>query len=227
VPKTRIIVAGAAGFLGNYIFEHLISKGYDVLGLDLEYGHDLTDEVFVRSWFSKNSAEVLINCFAINDHVVHGNQKESFLDISLESFNEVMKINTVSLFSVSREFIRNNDHGKIINFSSIYSVVSPRLDVYGGGEKNIAYGVSKAAVNQITRHLAVHAAPNFSVNSIVLGGVSNNQNFEFTNAYIQNVPMGRMAEPADLYSALEMLISPGSKYMTGSELRIDGGWTAV
>ena len=223
----RIVLAGCDGFLGKNILEYLKGAGHEVLGLDLNLGHDLSDETFVRSWFSKNSADVLVNCFAINDHVNPQNQRKSFLDISLSNFEEILSINVTALFSVSREFIRNNRTGKIINFSSIYSIVSPRPDIYAGGEKHIGYGVSKAAVNQVTRHLAVQAAPNFSVNTIILGGVLNGQHSDFVNAYSENVPMGRMGEPSDLYPVLEMLISPGSEYVTGSEILIDGGWTAI
>lgn len=223
----RIVLTGSGGFLGENISDHLKSLGHEVLGLDLKLGHDLSDELFVRSWFSDHSADVLINCFAINDHVLPRNQREDFLDISLQNFEEVLSVNVTSLFSVSREFIRNNLTGKIINFSSIYSMVSPRPDIYAGGEKHIGYGVSKAAVNQISRHLAVHAAPNFSVNTIILGGVFNEQHSDFVNAYSENVPMGRMGNPSDLYPILEMLISPGSSYVTGSEILIDGGWTAI
>jgi NAD(P)-dependent dehydrogenase (short-subunit alcohol dehydrogenase family) len=223
----RIILTGSEGFLGKNISDYLNSVGHEVISLDLKLGHDLSDELFVRSWFSDNSAAVLINCFAINDHVLPRNQREGFLDVSLQNFSEVLSVNVTSLFSVSREFIRNNLTGKIINFSSIYSMVSPRSDIYLGGEKYIGYGVSKAAVNQITRHLAVHAAPNFSVNTIILGGVFNEQHSDFVNAYSENVPMGRMGNPSDLNPVLEMLISPGSSYMTGSEILIDGGWTAI
>jgi NAD(P)-dependent dehydrogenase (short-subunit alcohol dehydrogenase family) len=198
-----------------------------MLGLDLKLGHDLTNETFVRDWFSKNKADVLVNCFAINDHVMPKRQQRGFLDISLEEFGEIFDTNVVSLFSVSREFIRNNSTGKIINFSSIYSTASPRPDMYGGGEKHIGYGVSKAAVNQITRHLAVHTAPKFSINTIILGGVLNNQDPEFVNSYSKNVPMGRMANPSDLNPVLEMLISPDAQYITGSEVRLDGGWSAI
>jgi NAD(P)-dependent dehydrogenase (short-subunit alcohol dehydrogenase family) len=223
----RIILTGSEGFLGKNISDYLNSLGHEVISLDLKLGHDLSDELFVRSWFSDNSAEVLINCFAINDHVLPRNQREGFLDVSLQSFSEVLSVNVTSLFSVSREFIRNNITGKIINFSSIYSMVSPRSDIYSGGEKYIGYGVSKAAVNQITRHLAVHAAPNFSVNTIILGGVFNEQHSDFVNAYSENVPMRRMGKPSDLNPVLEMLISPGSSYMTGSQILIDGGWTVI
>jgi NAD(P)-dependent dehydrogenase (short-subunit alcohol dehydrogenase family) len=227
VHKLKIVVTGAAGFLGKHISAHLKSAGHEVLELDLQSGHDLNDEFFVSDWFSHNSADALINCFAINDHVVSGGQVKSFFDIDLEDFEMVMTTNVVTLFSVCREFLRTRDSGTIINFSSIYSVVSPRSDIYQGGEKLIAYGVSKAAVNQISRHLAVHCAPSFSINTIVLGGVRNNQNSDFISSYNKNVPMGRMADPSDLYSAVDMLIAPDSRYITGTELRIDGGWTAI
>jgi NAD(P)-dependent dehydrogenase (short-subunit alcohol dehydrogenase family) len=223
----RIILTGSEGFLGNHISDYLKSLSHEVLGLDLKLGHDLSDELFVRDWFSENSGDVLINCFAINDHVLPRNQRQGFLDVSLQNFQEVLSVNVISLFSVSREFIRNNLKGKIINFSSIYSIVSPRSDIYSGGEKYIGYGVSKAAVNQITRHLAVHAAPNFSINTIILGGMFNEQHSEFVSSYSENVPLGRMGNPSDLNPVLEMLISPGSSYMTGSEILVDGGWTSI
>jgi NAD(P)-dependent dehydrogenase (short-subunit alcohol dehydrogenase family) len=223
----RIILTGADGFLGKNISEYLASINHDVLGLDLNFGHDLSNESFVRGWFTDHAADVLINCFAINDHVSPQNQRQGFLDIGLRNFEAFLSVNVTSLFSVCREFIRNNHTGKIVNFSSIYSLVSPRPDLYAGGEKNIGYGVSKAAVNQITRHLAVHAAPNFSVNTIVLGGVFNQQNSDFVNSYSEKVPLGRMGNPSDLFPVLEMLISSGSGYITGSEILVDGGWMAI
>jgi NAD(P)-dependent dehydrogenase (short-subunit alcohol dehydrogenase family) len=93
-------------------------------------------------------------------------------------------------------------------------------------EKNIAYGISKAAVNQLSRHLAVHAAPNFLVNTVVLGGFKNSQSKEFVANYSKNVPLQRMGTPKDIFGLLEYLCSEKASYSTGSEFFIDGGWTA-
>ena len=221
-----IIVTGGMGFLGSEITSYFESNGKKIGLLDLELGHDLSDEKFVKDWFSKNKSENLINCFAMNDHVIESKKSDSFLSIQLTDLSDYYAINAISLFSVCREFIRNQVKGKIINLSSIYSLVSPRNDIYDNNEKNIGYGMSKAAVNQLTRHLAVHAAPNFLVNTVILGGVKNSQSKEFIENYSKNVPMKRMALPSDIFGLLEYLCSDNLNYSTGSEFCIDGGWTA-
>ena len=113
------------GFLGSKITSYFESKGKKIGLLELKLGHNLSDEKFVKEWFSKNKSENLINCFAMNDHVIESKKSNSFLSIQLTDLNDYYKINAISLFSVCREFIRNQVKGKIINLSSIYSLVSP------------------------------------------------------------------------------------------------------
>jgi NAD(P)-dependent dehydrogenase (short-subunit alcohol dehydrogenase family) len=150
----------------------------------------------------------------------------SFLDIELSYFREVLNVNLISLFSVNREFIRNNSSGVIVNISSIYGVVSPNPKLYSGSEKPISYGVSKAGVIQLSKHLATHAAPNFRVNSVVIGGVLESQGERFINAYSAGVPLGRMANPEEIVGVVKFLTTDESSYVTGSVVTVDGGWTA-
>ena len=222
-----LIVTGAKGQVGSSIVKHFENKGLHVACLDLSLGHNLLNESFVNEWFKNNSAGSLVNCFALNDHVTSESHGEKFIDIPLEGFEKMLQVNVLALFSVCRSFVKNNSSGSVVNFSSIYSKVSPRPEIYGGGEKNIAYGVSKAAVNQLTRHLAVHTAPSFRFNSIILGGVENNQNSMFIKDYSDNTPIGRMARVSDVNSAIEFLISIDSSYVTGAEIVIDGGWLSI
>lgn len=119
----KIIVTGSEGLLGKEIVKHL-AKNNQVLKLDLALGHDLTDEDFVRKWFSKNHASHLVNCFALNDHVEKGKKRPTLFDITLESFSKFLDVNLVALFSVCREFSRNNKSGSIINFSASTGIVS-------------------------------------------------------------------------------------------------------
>ena len=227
MAKSKLVLAGSKGLLGREVHKFLSELGYEILELDLVLGHDLTDEDFVRGWFKENNADHLINCFALDDPVNSMSRNATFFDISLESFTAMLNVNVVALFSVCREFMRCNKSGNIINFSSIYSIVSPRPDLYGLGEKHVAYGVSQSAVNQLSSHLAVHGAPSFRVNTIVLGGVLNNQPEDFIAAYESNVPLRRMGQAADLFGALEFLCSTKSSYITGAKIVIDGGWTLV
>lgn len=221
----KIILAGSEGLLGSSIKKHLTQEGHEILSLDLTLGHDLSDEKFVKKWFSENSADSLINTFAIDDTVKNPAQQNS-LDIELKEFSKVVDVNVTTLFSVCREYIRNNKEGNIVNFSSIYGVVSPRNDMYGDREKFIAYGVSKAAVIQLTRHLSVHFAPNFLINCLVLGGVKNNQADSFVDSYSKNVPLSRMMEAAEVNHFISYLIDGSNTYGTGSSFVFDGGWTA-
>lgn len=221
-----ITLTGGAGFIGSKIADHLKSKGLKIAILDLALGHDLTNEDFNKTWFTENNSRYLINCFALNDNVDSEKDFISYLDLDLQVIRKYFEVNVLALLSVCREFIRNHESGSIINFSTIYSKVSPRNDIYGDLEKNISYGLSKAAVNQLTRHLAIHAAPNFLVNTIILGGVYNSQPTDFVTAYSQNVPLKRMAHPQDIFGLIDYLCSDLAAYSTGADFTVDGGWTA-
>jgi len=225
--KSEFIVTGSDGFLGSAYVDHLKSQGKNVKGLDLSTPIDFRAEDEVHKWFSFNSGSNLVNFFGINDHVTKSNEVNSYLDLPLIEFEKIMKTNVVSLFSVCREFIRANKSGAIVNISSIYSLVSPNPRLYPSSEKNIAYGVSKAAVNQMGRHLAVHAAPDFRINTIILGGVRKDQPLDFIDSYSDLTPMGRMGEPQDLFGMIDFLTGSSSSYITGSSFTIDGGWTCL
>ncbi len=225
----KIIITGSRGLIGSAAAAHLKQSGREILELDLSLGHDLSDEAFVQDWFQKHPAQYLVNLFALNDHVESARSKIDVFSVSLESVRAYVETNLVSLFSVCRAFASANLNagGGIVNFSSTYGVVSPRKDLYEDSEKHIGYSISKGGVMQLTRHLAVHLAPKIRVNCVIPGGVLNNQPEKFQKKYAAHAPLGRMMQVTELNSLLEYLCSDGSSYMTGSELRVDGGWTAL
>lgn len=222
--KIKIIITGSEGLLGREISKHL-EKKHHVKKLDVVLGHDLTNEDFVKKWFKENKADCLINCFALNDHVTVGEKRRTIFDITLDSFSKFLDVNLTALFSVCREFARNNKTGSIINFSATTGIVSARPDLYDGGHKHPAYSVSKAGVINLTRFLATHLAPNFRVNCIAPGGVEYDQDKEFLKKYSQLTPMKRMMKKNELNELIEFLCSPGASYMTGATVVVDGGWT--
>lgn len=237
----KIIVTGSEGLIGKAVVEYLAGMQdywghdtyrdcHDVIGIDIK-DVDLTKEDNVKWFFetvSDGRADALINCFALNDHIEKSttNSGNRLMDVSLDSFDAYLKTNVTALFSVCREFKRNNPKGSIVNFSSTYGLGSPRPDMYGDGEKHIAYGVSKAAVIQLTKHLAAHWAPDMRVNCIVPGGVENGQSQVFIDAYSKHTPMGRMAKVEEICGLVEFLISDKASYCTGGVYPVDGGWTA-
>lgn len=220
----KIIISGSEGLIGKELTK-FFEKNDKVLKLDLKLGHDLTDENFVKRWFKKNHARYLINCFAINDHVDAKRSKNTLFDITLKEFNDYLQVNLTSLFSVCREFARNNKNGSIVNFSSTYGITSPNPELYNGSHKNIAYGISKSGVINLTKYLAVHLAPNYRVNCVVPGGIKLHQNTKFLQRYSKHTPMKRMMKKNELNGLIDYLCSERSSYTTGSAMIVDGGYT--
>ncbi len=222
----KIIITGSRGLIGSELVKYLKNSN-EILELDLSLGHDLTDEKFVEDWFSKNQAQYLVNCFAINDHVDGKNQGNNLFDINLSEISEFLDVNVISLFSVCRHFAKQEKPRAITNFSSTYGVVSPIPGLYENGQKHIGYSISKGAVMQLTRHLAVHLAPKIRVNCLIPGGVELNQSDEFINKYSSKTPLGRMMRKDELNGIIEFLCSEKSSYVTGTAFKIDGGWTSI
>jgi len=153
------------------------------------------------------------------------------------SWDRVMEVNAKGAFLLCQTFggaMAQAGRGSVINVSSIYGVVSPDQSLYEyrrqAGEtfyKPVAYSASKSALLNLTRYLATYWAPRgVRVNTMVLGGVFNNQDPRFLEAYHRRVPLGRMARADEYCGGAVFLLSDASSYMTGAELVMDGGWTA-
>ena len=162
----------------------------------------------------------------------------SFEDYSEEQWDNVIDTDIKGSFMCCQIFgneMAKDKNGSIINISSIYGIVSPDQSLYEYKRKNgddfykpVAYSVSKSGMLNLTRYLSVYwANKNIRVNTLTLGGVYNNQDDEFLKNYTTRVPMKRMANPDDIIGAIIYLSTDASKYTTGSNLIIDGGWTAI
>ncbi len=157
-------------------------------------------------------------------------------DIPLEENRQILEVNTLGLFLVCQVFgnrMVTAGRGSIINIGSLYAGVSPDQRFYDHIASDVpflkppAYGASKAAVINLTRYLATLWAPRgVRVNALSPGGVLGGQDEEFKRKFCSRVPMGRMAQAGDLRGPLLFLASPASSYVTGTELLVDGGYTA-
>ena len=221
----QIIITGSEGYLGSNLCR-FFKKNYKILKLDIKLGHDLTDEKFVKKWFKDNKSNYLINCFALNDHINSKRKKNTLFNFPLSSFSNYLNVNLTSLFSVCREFARNNKQGSIVNLSSYLGLVSPRPDIYGDSHKDIGYTISKFGVIGMTKYLAVHLAPKIRVNCISPGGIYQNQSKEFIKKYSKLTPMGRMMKKEEVNGLVDYLCSDKSSYVTGENFVMDGGYVS-
>lgn len=161
----------------------------------------------------------------------------AFESYTEQIWDKVMDVNLKGVFLCCQIIggqMANAGRGSIINISSIYGLVSPDQRIYNYRKKTgktflkpVAYSASKSGLLNLTRYLATYwAHKGVRVNTLTLGGVFNNQNREFLKGYSNRVPLGRMAREDEYNGAVIFLLSDASSYMTGSNLIIDGGWTA-
>ena len=136
--------------------------------------------------------------------------------------------------------MKRKEGGSIVLTASIYGIVGPDQRIYEDctSAANIydeqdplncpaSYSASKAGIIGLARHFATSLGKEgIRVNVLTPGGVYDNQEDAFHNAYCHRTVLGRMADKTDYNGAILFLVSQASRYMTGANLVIDGGWTA-
>lgn len=230
-----VLVSGASGFLGSFVCETLVKRGYDVVKLDIrnvESPCDLTDATSVQEWFQKLKSEksalfALVNCVGIPD-VAGGQSAKDITEVTSETFQVHLRVNLESVFTLMREFVRNYRRSAehIINISSLYSVVAPRLDMYGGNIKHPGYVAAKTGLVGLSKYCAVLCAKDdIKVNCIAPAAIAETTGVEgtFLETYKSNVPLHRPVPLQECADTVIFLLE--NKNMTGQNLLIDGGYS--
>ena len=159
----------------------------------------------------------------------------AFEDYPLSAWQQALDVNLTGMFLSCQAAVRpmlEQGGGVIVNVCSMYGLVGPDQRLYQRpGEppqfKPVYYSVTKAGVLGLTRYLAAYyAGKNIRVNALTPGGVFNDHDETFLQAYAARAILGRMAEKDEMNGALLFLASEASSYMTGANLVVDGGWTA-
>ena len=247
-------VIGGAGLLGTEVCGALAEHGAHVICSDLRQDQaeivvralrsrnltadassvDIGDESQVVNATAKIGAEfgrldVLIN-------MTYFYTKKAWDELSASDFDAGLRVTLTGAFVATREvgkLMRSQGSGSIIHFSSMYGVVSPDPRMYPASQavNPIDYGVAKAGILQLVRYQAVQlAAAGVRVNAIVPGPFpipsTQGQDSEFMQRLKAKVPMGRVGNPREISGAVVFLASDSASYVTGTQIVVDGGWTA-
>lgn len=207
--------------------EKLKEKGFNAFG----YLMDQSDEESVMAFLKEIKAtvktpDVLVNCG------VERPMKKRFED-SVANWDRSMAVNARGLFIMCRAFakvMKEQGGGSIINISSIYGIVAPDMQIYEGTDMGTEpdYPYTKGGVNMFSKYLAsLFAKDNIRVNCIAPGGFFDNQPKSFVERYTKKVPMGRMLYHDDLKGIAVFLASDASRYVTGTVIPVDGGFTII
>lgn len=153
-------------------------------------------------------------------------------DDDLSTFELSVKVNVTGVFEMTRVFgvaMGEAGGGSIVNVGSMKGMIGPDFSLYEGTEMDAPpdYFVHKGGMLQLTRYVAAKLGPKgVRVNTISPGGFYNGQDEQFLKRYNPRTFLGRMANDSDLKGAILFLASEASAYITGTNLPIDGGYTA-
>lgn len=152
-----------------------------------------------------------------------------FEDQTVDTWRRALEVNLTAVFDLCKgltPLLKAAEGASIINIASIYGMYGPDWRSYEGTSMSnpAAYGASKGGLIQFTRWLATTIAPHVRVNAISPGGVFRNQPEVFVQRYEAKTPLGRMATEDDFRGVVAYLCTDMSKYVTGQNLAVDGGW---
>jgi NAD(P)-dependent dehydrogenase (short-subunit alcohol dehydrogenase family) len=197
-----------------------LGKSADLFVADVTRENDvatLAEAVKVRF----GNPQILINGAGIN-------LRKNLVDFTLEEFRSVLDASLISTFLMCRSFVpgmKGTGYGRILNMSSIMSHVS-----LAG---RTAYSSAKAALLGLTRALALElASDGITVNGISPGPIGTDMNRTLMNnpevnaQFLANLPVGRWGEAKEIGALACYLCSDAAGFITGTDILIDGGWTA-
>jgi NAD(P)-dependent dehydrogenase (short-subunit alcohol dehydrogenase family) len=148
-----------------------------------------------------------------------------------EAWDAAMDVNLKSIFTFIKQcksYLEKTENASIIFIGSIYGMVGPDFGLYEGTEMTTpaAYAASKGGLLQLSKYFTTLLAPKIRVNTITAGGIVRGQSQSFQQKYNAKTPLARMATEEDFKGAIAYLASDLSRYVTGTNMIIDGGFTA-
>lgn len=201
------------------------SRGYIVRAHALDQGEEASI-VRLRDWVQAEFGRI---DGLVNNAVA---RPMKTFDAPLADWEASMKINATGLFALTRAFgdlMAASGSGSIVNIGSIQGMVGPDNTLYEGLKMHAIpdYFFHKAGMVNLTRYFAAHYGPRgVRVNCISPGGFLSGQHPAFVERYAQATFLRRMADERDLAGPVIFLLSEAARYVTGTNLPVDGGYTA-
>jgi NAD(P)-dependent dehydrogenase (short-subunit alcohol dehydrogenase family) len=241
-----IVVADINAQGVNALATTLIKAGFHCLGVATDITQpDSVNALIEETLSTFGRLDILVNSAALDptfdpqalaEMATQGAVSGSFEDYPLDAWKAALEVNLTGMFlccqAAVKPMLAQGKKGSIVNICSTYGLVAPDQRIYQreGQQtsfKPVYYSVTKAGVLGLTRYLsAYYAGTEIRVNALTPGGIFNNHDEVFLKAYSARTVMGRMANKDEMNGALLFLASDASSYMTGSNLVVDGGWTA-
>lgn len=246
-----VVITGACGLIGKSMVKAFHERGAKLVLVDVEalrpeklaatLGKDACG--FVCDVSEANQVKELVRetlkKFKKIDVLINNHQfkPKGFLEARAETFPEelwddIINVNLKGTFLLCRDVgkvMLEQGKGSIINFASTYGVVSSNPALYSNNSMGnpLAYTVSKGGVVMLSKYLGAYwASRGVRVNCITPHGVWNNHEETFNQKFSSMSPMNRMMKSDEIVGGILFLASDASSYVTGSNLLIEGGWTA-
>ncbi len=254
LKNKKILITGAAGGLGLPLTKNLVELGAKVYMVDIKeiesernlkkllssyprkisyHNCDITNDKEIDNLYKEikkaGGLNVLINNASYTGSSKLEGWNTDFQYQKKEGWQKSFELNLFSVFNLVQKFspdLKKTKQGNIINIGSIYGSSAPDWKIYKNTSifNPAAYGASKAGLINFTKWLAVTLSPEIRVNSVSPGGIKRNQPLKFIKRYESKTPLGRMAKEEDISGVIAFLASDLSVYMTGQDIRVDGGF---
>jgi NAD(P)-dependent dehydrogenase (short-subunit alcohol dehydrogenase family) len=228
MKKTAIVTGGGSG-IGLAAAQRLLADGYEVFTLGLgepeqrvEGVHyqelDVTCDDAVNDFFGRfERVDAIVNAAGIIDH----NR-----EWELEGFSRVMDVNLTAVLRITNAALPGlkATRGAVVNFASMWGIF--------GSAKTPAYASSKAAIGELTRCMAVAwASDGVRANAVAPGWILTNlsrrafEDPERAESIMARIPMKTWGAPEDVANVIAFLVSDNARYVTGTTLPVDGGYS--
>ncbi|WP_428898268.1 NAD(P)-dependent dehydrogenase [Parelusimicrobium proximum] len=242
--KNKIIaVTGGSGLLGGEMIKHFRSLGAETVCLDISFEGkedknnryiDITSEESVKKCIAGIIKDFgRIDGWVNNAYPRTKDWGAKIDDIPYDSWRKNVDMHLNGYFLCSREIMevmQRQGSGSLVNMSSIYGMLGPDFSVYAGTQMTMpaAYSAIKGGLINLTRYLAAWYGPyGVRANCVAPGGIFDNQPESFVKNYETKTPLRRMGKPKDIAPAVAFLLSDSAGYITGHNLPVDGGWSAI